>query len=135
MKGSLKLGRPVSPDVRLSPNVPNLTAPMEKPVNVTLNEQVAARDCASVAEQVTGVVPSRNSDPGAGLHVTVTGAAPPVALGGVKFTACALASTSRTVRSTGQAIAGAAVGGGVGSIGPLPLPPQPTARSSAAAAT
>jgi hypothetical protein len=53
------------------------------PVKVTLNEQLATRDCESVTAQVTGVVPSRKSDPDAGVQVTVTGDAPPVVVGAV----------------------------------------------------
>ena len=61
--------------------VESASAPSAKPVSVTLNEHAAARAWASLAAQLTAVVPRGNADPGAGLQVTVTGAAPPVSGG------------------------------------------------------
>jgi len=50
-------------------------------VIITLNEQVAWRDCASVAAQLTEVVPKGKDAPEAGVQVVVTGSAPPVTAG------------------------------------------------------
>jgi hypothetical protein len=43
-----------------------------------VNEQLAARPTASVAVHVTTVEPMLNVDPLGGVHVTDTGAVPPV---------------------------------------------------------
>src|SRR3954451_20398254 len=75
-------GRPTSPSVRLSPNASYFVAAMVKPDRVTLNEQDAWRDCASLAAQVTDVVPSGKDEPDARVQLVVTGGAPPVTVGG-----------------------------------------------------
>jgi hypothetical protein len=66
----------------LSPNASNLAAPSAKPVSVTVKEHVAWRVCASFAAHATVVVPSGKAAPDSGVHVTVTGVAPPVTCGG-----------------------------------------------------
>jgi len=54
---------------------------IEEPFNVTLNEQAARRAIASVAAQLTVVVPSGKLAPEAGEQVVVIGAWPSVTVG------------------------------------------------------
>jgi hypothetical protein len=49
----------------------------------TENVHMPMRACASVAVQLTGVVPGLKKDPDAGAHATLTGCAPPTAVGTV----------------------------------------------------
>src|SRR4029079_15274346 len=117
------LGRPVSPAVMLSPNASYLVRAIEKPVRLTLNEHVVARDAASEAEQVTAVVPSGNAAPDAGLQAVWTAPLPPVTAGGSNVTGWVAPGTARMEISAGQAICI----GVVGVIGPPALcPPHPT---------
>jgi hypothetical protein len=64
----------------LSPNARILVTPRRGAGKTTLavNEQLAARPTASVAVHVTTVEPRLNVDPLGGVHVTDTGAVPPV---------------------------------------------------------
>src|ERR1051325_8949282 len=64
------LGRPVSPSVRLSPNASYFVTLSESAFKMTLNVHDAWRDIASVAWQLTGVVPSGKLVPDAGEHTT-----------------------------------------------------------------
>ena len=73
---------PFCPSVRLSPNATNFVTLTSIGVNVTLNEHWACRDAASTAVHDTAVVPTLNGLPDAGVHVTVTGVAPPVTVAG-----------------------------------------------------
>jgi hypothetical protein len=67
--------------VRLSPNASNLAASSAKPVSVTENEHEAWRDCASLAAQLTLVLPRGKLAPEAGLQIVAVGDAPPVTVG------------------------------------------------------
>src|SRR4051794_19675949 len=98
--------RPFSPAVKLSPMASNLEAESITPVSVTLNAQAAWRPAASLALQLTDVVPSGNVDPDAFAQVTFTGAVPPVTAGGSNVTAWDPVVTPRTVTSAGQTIWG-----------------------------
>jgi hypothetical protein len=51
------------------------------PFNVTLNEHVACRDCASLATQLTEVVPSGKLAPELGEQIVTTGVAPSLTIG------------------------------------------------------
>lgn len=72
----------------LSPKALNLvTASRGDEVTVTLNVQEAVLCWASVAAQLTAVVPTTNLEPLAGVQTTVTGGAPSVTTGDAKATA------------------------------------------------
>ena len=92
-----------------------------------MNAHAAWRAVASLAVQLTDVVPSGKDDPELCVHVTFTGAAPPVTVGAGNVTGCSLPVMPGTVRSAGHAICGAVV---VGPIGPF----DPQAASSSVAA-
>jgi len=64
----------------LSPNARIVVTPRRGggSVTVAVNEQLAVRRTASVAVQVMAVEPMLNVDPLGGVHVTDTGAVPPV---------------------------------------------------------
>jgi hypothetical protein len=115
------LGLPISPAVRLSPKAAYFVTLSVRGVNVTLNAHVACRACASLAAQLTCVVPSGNDAPDAGVHVTDTGVAPPVTVGAESETGCEAPVIPVTVTSAGHAICGAVeAGGGSGPFGPEP---------------
>jgi hypothetical protein len=66
----------------LSPNARNRVAiSVGGRVTETVKPQDALRLCASLAVHVTPVIPRENVDPLPGVHVEVTGAAPPVTVG------------------------------------------------------
>jgi hypothetical protein len=73
--------RPFCPSVKLSPKARYLVTLRVDALSVTENPHWARRERASVALHVTGVVPTVNDVPDAGAHATVTGAAPPTAVG------------------------------------------------------
>ena len=66
-------GTAFSPAVKLSPNASIFRIGMLIPLSVTLNEHVACRACASLAVQLTAVVPSGKLAPDKGEHVVLTG--------------------------------------------------------------
>src|SRR4051812_19537238 len=102
MKSSALLGRPVSPWVRLSPKVSNfVTGTSDRPLTATLNEQAAWRDCASVAVQLTVLVPRGKDVPDTWVQDVLTGEVPPVTVGAVYVTACELPVMPLTVTSAG----------------------------------
>jgi len=72
----------MTPTVMLSPNAMNrVFDSLGGTVTWTLNPHVLARARASVALQVTAVVPGANIVPEAGEHSTVTGGAPFTGIG------------------------------------------------------
>jgi hypothetical protein len=73
--------RPSSPSVKLSPNARNFVTLSRSGVSVTEKEHCACRDFASTAVHATPVVPTVKGAPEPGVHVTFTGAAPPVTTG------------------------------------------------------
>jgi len=77
--------------------------------------------------QDTAVVPTLKDVPDAGVHVVVTGEAPPVTVGGGYVIACPLPETPRAVMFAGHVIVGAE-GFGAGSFG---LPHADTASAAA----
>src|SRR3972149_5037969 len=95
---------PFWPSVTLSPYARYFVTPSTGTggVSVTLNEQVACRAAASVAMQVTGVVPRPNVEPEPGVHDTAIGAAPPVDVGAGKATGCDGPVTPGTDTFAGQ---------------------------------
>ena len=98
---------PFCPSVRLSPNARYFVTLTIIGVNVTVNEHCAWRDAASAAVQDTAVVPTLNELPEAGVHVVVTGEAPPLTVAGGYVTGWPLPETPRVVMLAGQVIDGA----------------------------
>lgn len=79
-------------------------------MTVTLKLQVAVRFAASVAVQVTAVVPFWKTDPDAGLHATVTAEQMSLALGfGKVTTAEHLPGSFERTMSAGQVMLGGVV--------------------------
>jgi hypothetical protein len=81
--------------------------------------------------QFTGVDPTTNVDPDAGVQVTVIGSVPPVVVGGGKLTVCD-PSTPWSVWSVGQVICN---GGPTGVGRGVALPEQPAVTIRRAAPT
>ena len=73
--------------MKLSPNATNFVTLSRRGVSVTVKEHWAGRDIASTALHATGVVPAVKGEPDPGVHVTFTGAAPPVTTGAAYVTA------------------------------------------------
>ena len=72
----------ILPSVRLSPKVmKRVRESRGTALTVTAKPHVADRPPPSTAVQVTGDEPDGNNVPADGVHVIVTGAAPPVAVG------------------------------------------------------
>jgi hypothetical protein len=104
----------------LSPNARNFVFEIRGlGVTATLKLQVAVRCRASVAVQVTIVLPSGKLAPDCAEHVTVTGAWPPEAVGTVNATGNGTLSGDSNVMDAGHDTVGAAGGGG-GGVGPDP---------------
>ena len=123
-------GSAFSPAVKLSPNASIFRIGMLIPFSVILNEHVAWRACASLAVQLTAVVPSGNMAPDTGEHVVLTGRTPAVTVGVEYVTVCEPDATPLTVKSPGQTICGGLL---VGPVGPgVEFEPQPADRRSAA---
>src|SRR3954470_2950351 len=118
--------RPFSPSVKLSPTASYLVTLIVTPVSVTLKAQLDCRPAASLAVQLTDVVPSGKLVPGARAHVTATGAVPPLVVGRSNGTFCDPALTPRIVTSAGQVICGGFTTG----VGPVLLPPHAVASSA-----
>ena len=97
----------VFPSVRLSPSARNVVF-VNLGTGVTMTEKVQLALCAreSLASQVTAVVPSGNSEPASGEHVTMTGGDPFVALGMSNGIAGAWRSCDKASMSDGQLIWG-----------------------------
>src|SRR5262249_46731114 len=75
--------------------------------------QVSARNCASLATQVTLVVPIGRDEPLGGVQATETGAAPPMTVGAVKVSV-AVCPLACSVTGAGQDIFGPVLDGPVG---------------------
>jgi hypothetical protein len=98
-----------------------------------MNVQLALRDAASVASQVTVVDPVGNPDPDAGVQTTFTGGCPSCAAGVLNVAV----GFGWLVRAVNAMFAGqlASVGGllmGVGGVIDGPWPPQLAARAAIA---
>ena len=75
-------GEEMVPSVTLSPKARNFTfSSSGRTETFTAKVQLAVRASASVAVQLTVLVPRLNEDPGAGAQATVTGVAPFAAAG------------------------------------------------------
>ena len=91
---------------------------------VTVKLHRSVRCCASVATHSDVVLPSGNVDPDAGVHVTVTGATPPVTVGAGKLTVV-LRPVVLADWLDGQESFGASVGG-LDAASPAPESSQAT---------
>jgi hypothetical protein len=98
-------------------------------LTVIVRLQLDVRCCASVAVHVTVVAPTGKVDPLAGVHVSVTGALPPMTVADAYTTGIGDASGEVNVCEAGHETLGGSAGGGVGVVGVLP--PQPTAQTAA----
>src|SRR5579872_5318685 len=102
----------------LSPNARNdFTKSTGGGCTTTGNVQLAVRACASLVMQVTVFVPIGNDDPLIGRQLVLSGAWPPVTVGGGYDTGCADPSSESTgVGAAGHVIDGGSVVG-VGEVG------------------
>src|SRR5262245_12702761 len=108
------------PSVMLSPNATYRVAPMRGTAStVTVKVQRSVRCIASVATQADVELPSGKLEPDGGVHVTVTGATPPVTVGAGNVTV-AFRLVVRTDWFAGHATLGPSAGGGVGPLGLSP---------------
>jgi hypothetical protein len=100
----------------LSPNATKCVTVNRGPaggVTVTLKPQEATCWAASVAVQVTAVVPTGNVDPLGGTQTVVTGASPPLAVGAPKLTAIGPPDCDERETGAGhEIVSGSIVGGG-----------------------
>ena len=118
------------PLVILSPNARNFVFEIRGVgVTATLKLHVAVRCRASVAVQVTMVLPSGKLAPDCAEHVTATGAWPPEAVGTVKATGRGTLSGDSNEMDAGHDTVGAAGGGG-GGVGPDPHAAAPTSATN-----
>src|SRR5687768_3310282 len=99
-------------------------------VTLTRNSQVACRLSPSVAVQLTVVSPIGNSDPDAGVQLTLTGVCPSRASGvGYETASPAGSIVARLTPSSHETVGAAGGGGGGGGSGALGVLLQPTARA------
>jgi len=118
----------------LSPNATMLATPMVCDFTATDVWHTALRLIASVAVQLTVVVPMGNVDPDAGVHATDTGGVPPVGVGAANVTGSDVDPTGTVaVVLAGHVTDSCCTGGGGG--GDVGLPHDATAAAVAAAAT
>jgi hypothetical protein len=129
---ALEVGTVTSPAVTLSPNARKLVrCSVGSRVTLTEKLQEAWRLTASVAVQLTFVVPTGNCDPEEGVQATVTGNWPPE-LAGAAYATCAVVVVVVAARLAGQVMAGP-VGMGSGRVGVSDEespPPQPAMTSN-----
>ena len=111
---------PFSPNVMLSPNATNrvtTSTGLGGTTTVTGIVQLALRCSASVALQLTVVVPTLKLAPLTGVHASVNGVCPPATTGSLYVTGTGLPSADGCVTASGHLSVGASVGGGLGFVG------------------